>query len=375
MMRLAVCDPLAFYPLQRLVSGPFDALADLNLIERFIRTVVLHDGIAIEPEPLPQNPAAIRDAKERAESLGFTAYASYDPNHPQNRTPDASQVVYYTVVAVAPSLAGFDFIELLPREVPSMTLAPSLIDLAHSQANAGDDSIYFQAHVEYLKRVLGVVERGGSALLCGEFGQRAISTAGQYPESLFHELDDDWKEYARRAESEGLGLRIPPVLGIVLTRCARRDAIPSVIRDLRDEWAGARKKVWNLLDALRVCQTLGEAVEIRKELADASRLFSPESTELDSRPVRILWEIVAAGAAGAGIAALSGGGAVIGAVTGAITQAARNVPAFSHEFGAMIFGRGAFDLARRVRRAVSQVERDALPRLLTDAEKRNLGFN
>jgi hypothetical protein len=88
-----------------------------------------------------------------------------------------------------------------------------------------------------------------------------------------------------------------------------------------------------------------------------------------------LWEIVAAGAAGAGIAALSGGGAVIGAVTGAITQAARNVPAFSHEFGAMIFGRGAFDLARRVRRAVSQVERDALPRLLTDAEKRNLGFN
>jgi hypothetical protein len=71
---------------------------------------------------------------------------------------------------------------------------------------------------------------------------------------------------------------------------------------------------------------------------------------------------------------LSGGKPLIGGVAGAATQAARNLPAFTHEFGAMLFGRGAFDLARRVRRAVSQIELDALPRLLTAVEREQLGF-
>jgi hypothetical protein len=70
---------------------------------------------------------------------------------------------------------------------------------------------------------------------------------------LFRPLDQEWQSYARQAEQDGLDLLVPPVLGIVLTRCAQRDAIPTVIRDLRDEWADARKKVWDLLYALRRC--------------------------------------------------------------------------------------------------------------------------
>ena len=95
---------------------------------------------------------------------------------------------------------------------------------------------------------------------------------------------------------------------------------------------------------------------------------------MESRPVRVLWEIVAGAAAGGGIAVLSGGNPVIGAVTNAMNQAARNLPAFTHEFGSMLFGRGAFDLARRVRRAVSEIELNALSRLLSDSEKQKLGF-
>lgn len=95
---------------------------------------------------------------------------------------------------------------------------------------------------------------------------------------------------------------------------------------------------------------------------------------IDTRPVGVLWEIVTAAAAWAGIAALSGMKPGIGAVTGAVAQAARNLPAFTHEFGAMLFGRGAFDLARRVRRAVSKVEFGALPRLLSESERQKLGF-
>jgi hypothetical protein len=61
-------------------------------------------------------------------------------------------------------------------------------------------------------------------------------------------------------------------------------------------------------------------------------------------------------------------------VTGSLSQLGRSLPAFTHEFGAMLFGRGAFDLARRVRRAVSDVELRALQRLLSDAEKQKLGL-
>jgi hypothetical protein len=71
---------------------------------------------------------------------------------------------------------------------------------------------------------------------------------------------------------------------------------------------------------------------------------------------------------------MSAGKPGIGAVTGAVAQAARNLPAYTHEFGAVLFGRGAFDLARRVRREASKIEPNALPRLLTDAENKKLGF-
>jgi hypothetical protein len=52
----------------------------------------------------------------------------------------------------------------------------------------------------------------------------------------------------------------------------------------------------------------------------------------------------------------------------------RSVPPLLHEFGPAVFGRGAFDLARRVRRATAQIEPEALTRLLSEAEKKNLGF-
>jgi len=222
--------------------------------------------------------------------------------------------------------------------------------------------------------VLSVVACGGSALLASEFGSRAITMTQEYPEALFQNLDRDWQDYARDLDLHGIDLFVPPVLGSVLTRSADRTAVPEVIQDLRNEFAEARSRVWSSLDALRSSSTLAEAEDIRKELSDASRLFSPKRSELDTRPVRVLWEIAAASVAGAGVAALSGGEPIVGAVAGAVTQAARNVPGFTHEFGAMLFGRGAFDLARRVRRGVSKIELDALPPLLTKTEKQRLGL-
>jgi hypothetical protein len=46
-MSVAVCDQEAFYPLRSLVAGPFTDLRELIEVERFVRTVVLHDEISI----------------------------------------------------------------------------------------------------------------------------------------------------------------------------------------------------------------------------------------------------------------------------------------------------------------------------------------
>jgi hypothetical protein len=354
-VRIAACDPDAFYPLRSLVQGPFYNLEELSAIERFLRTVVLHDEIVMEFPPNPYDPETDHELTEEEKQAGGRA----------------------VIVAFGPVLTGYNFFTERsgPQPVPEIDLSPALLETASQFANAGEGNVYFKAHVEYLKRVLGVVEQGGSVLLCDEFGQQAVETAQQYPEELFRQLDVDWQRYAQEAEQDGLGFLVPPVLGIVLTRCARRDAIPTVIRDLRNEWATAREKVWNLLDTLRRSQTLGEASEIRKALSNASRQFSSVATEGNTRPVRVFWDILAAAVSGAAIAQLSSGKPVIGAATSTVAQVARSLPSLAREFGPTLFGRGAFDLARRVRREASKVEFDALSRLLSDHEKRKLGFD
>jgi hypothetical protein len=352
---IAICDAEAFLPYWNLVESKLENVDELPEIERFLRTLLLHDHIAFQPMMRRKGTWYYVDAAGQRRA--------------DNPIDDESLANCY--------LGGPEDLDL-PRvalpDVPEIQLSPALMELASRHAGAGPGSPYFEAHIKYLKRLGCVVQIQGSLHLCSAFGREAVSTASGLPETLFEQLDGRWQKYAKAIQRDGLGLLVPPVLGIVLSRCARRSAIEVVVRDLRDEWAGARLKVWTLLDALRNARTLGQAVEIRQNLADASRLFAPEPTEHDSRPVRILWEIAAASVAGAGIGALAGGSPVIGSITGAMAHVPRSVPALLHEFGPAIFGRGAFDLARRVRRAVSQIELDTLPRLLSDAERQKLGF-
>jgi hypothetical protein len=350
-MTTAACDLEAFNPLRGLVSGPFTDLADLSAVEEFVRTVVLHDEIAMVPEPWARSD----------DDLGLTE---------EEKAVGGRMVI----TAIGPVLTGFDFFadQRLALPVPDIDLSPALLAVAAEFANAGEGNVYFTAHVQYLKRMLGVVEEGGSPLLYGKFGKKAIRVARRYPKELFRELDADWQRYAQRLQQDGLHLVVPPVLGIILTRAARRDAIPAIVRDLRDEWADARRKVWNLLDALPKSPTLAEALEIERELSDVSRLFSPESTSMDTSPARILWEILPPAAIGALMARLSGVNPVVGAATGAGAHVARSVAPLAQRLGRELFGLGAFDLARRVRRGTTQVDPGALSRLLSESERQSL---
>jgi hypothetical protein len=143
--------------------------------------------------------------------------------------------------------------ELQVAEIP---FAPGSIEVLGEYA--GKSEPHVQQHVAYLNYALNVLTQGGSALLCCPFGESITVLSSRYPAQLFKNLDESWQRYAQNLAEEGLLLSIPPVLGIVLSRCRRRDAIPWILGDLWAEWANARKKVWILLDALRVSKTLKE---------------------------------------------------------------------------------------------------------------------
>jgi hypothetical protein len=355
-MSVAICDPEAFYPLRSLVAGPLTKLSKLAEVERFVRAVVLNDEISMEMEPWPYEPEA---------DEGFTE---------EELRAGARSVI----VAIGPDLTGYDFFKnevgVGKPQTPDLTLSPALVEAARKYSNAEEGNVYYEAHIEFLQRIVSQVRKGGSAVLEGEFGRMAIDASSRYPEKLFENLDLDWQKLARDADAGELGFMVPPVLSIILTRCETREAIPTILKDLRDEWANARAKVWVLLDQLKTVATVGETREIQQELAAASRLLSPTQNETGTPPVRVLWDLVGGTLTGTATALLSGGPLTVGAIVGAVGGALRSLPTLIGESGPVLFGHGAFDLARRVRREAVRVEHSALARLLTDAEKRNLGL-
>jgi hypothetical protein len=350
-MRVAVCDPEAFEPLHRLIAGPLVDLHELTAIERFVRTVVLHDDISLLFTPWP-----------------------YDPE-----SEHSSLHVAFIAVGPKPKATYGLFTGRLPgsgtAEISEIPLSPELVEVARRFSHAEEGNIHFKTHIKFLQDIVDLVRKGGSALLAGKFGTAAIGASTQFPPIWFEHLDRDWQQFAREIGAGGINFMVPPVLSIILTRCARRDAIPAVIKDLQAEWADARAKVWSLVDRLKAARTVAEAQEIRRELEAASRLLSPAQSEFDTKPGRVLWDLVVGSMAGAATAMVSGGRLSVGATIGAvISTAAKSVPPLIHELGPALFGRGAFDLARRIRQETLGVEYDALAKLLTDAEQRKLEF-
>ena len=263
--RRAACDPQAFYPFRGLVKGPFTDLNELEAVERFIRAVVLHDCIRMELERNAFDP--------RTDNLA--------PPGPRN-----------VIVAIGPIVNEYEIFEeqSAGEPLPKVVIPTNLLDVVRRFSNAEPGNVYYKAHIEYLQRLVSVCRDGGSVVCEGEVGTSAFEAASTVPEELFTELDSDWQHYVNFLAAGDVGPLVPPVLAIVLSRCRGREDVPRVVRELRDEWAEARWKIWSVVDELHSATTLRQITSLRSELTEASKALSPDSGH--RQPLRALWSLV-----------------------------------------------------------------------------------
>jgi hypothetical protein len=350
-MSTVIIDPDAFYPFRSLVRGPLPSLDELEAIEEFVRAVVLHDEMVMESEPFAFDEQEHEWTNEEIEAGGRNVIVAIGPVVDEYR--------------VFTDRRG-------PRQVLDIELAPGLLNIAARFSNAGPGNVYFEAHTDFLKRLVQVLEAGGSVACKGQLATEAIELATHFPAQFFEHLDADWQAFGERANLGQLGVFVPPILAIILTRSASREAIPIVLHDLRDEWTTARQRIWELVAQLKTARTIAEVSEIERELRVASEKASP-FRDSSSSPFRVFWELLAAWVGGAALTGMAGGNVNVGAAGQVIAQAVRILQGQADSVQAL-FGRGAFDLARRVRRETARAEMQSLRNILSQSEREALGL-
>lgn len=351
-MSLAVCNPDAFYPLRSFVTGHFTNAEDLPRLERFIRSVVLHDEVRMIMDPWPA-----------------------PPEEPEWRDEEIAAGGRNVIVAVGPIINEYQELGLVDY-LPGGGEPAASEDFARIAAESAgfDHGPYFDAHMRFIGNVVTTVQNGGSIVCENSLANDVVDAASQIPSGFFEALDRGWSELVRCANDGDVGLVVPPFLGIVLNRCARRDAFLNVLADLKREFAEARARLWGLLAAFKAARTLQECQDIERELARAGELMNPQQDWPRLLPIRALWQIGTAAIGGALVGAMAGN-ALAGAAGGAANQAARAIGGNEVEFRTL-FRRGAFDLARRVNQNLRQFPRipDLLRPILTEEERVALGL-
>jgi hypothetical protein len=356
-MSLALCNPDAFYPFRSLVQGPLSDRADLPRIERFIRSIILHDDVRMLAEPWPEEDTDHEWTSEEIAAGGRNV-----------------------IVAIGPVIGEYERHHLLQYENllhpvirDDIDISDELRQLAQDRAMTSDGP-YFEAHVKFARVVLTTVAAGGSIVCENSFADEIINLSSQPPEDLFAQLDREWTELVRSVDGGDIGLVVPPFLAILLNRCARRDAILNVLEDMKNEFREPREKMWSLIRTFKCARTIAEANEIRHELQRAGELMSPAKQWPVLCPVRTLWRVFAWGLGGAAVGGLAGH-PLAGAAGAVVTQAAAVTGSAVPEFR-MIFRRGAFDLARRLNTDLRTVPRmpELLRSILTHTEQADLGL-
>jgi hypothetical protein len=351
-LSVAICDQFAFYPFRELVVGGLSSWEEIDQAEQFIRTVLLHDYLELDGEPMPS------------------------PGDEDEWTPEEVVAGGRNVItAFLPILDDYkEIIHLQTGPTPELQieLPPRLLQVAARSAGTDrPDDPYLRSHLRYLQNLSIVLRRGGSALMVGDVGRAAIQTSREMPASLLHNLDRDIAEFAEQANRGELGLVVPPLLATVIQRAGSRDRIVQTVVALREEWTEPRRAIWEILHPLRRTRDLKEAQDLMRQLNDVSQAIRAPGAE-GTWPTEVLWEVTTEGGAAAFAAWTSAGNPVLGAALPATARAVARVGSL----GRRLFGLGGFSLARAITREVQRYQPsvDLLRTLISDDERTRLGL-
>jgi hypothetical protein len=356
-LSVALFDSVTFHAFRRFIEGPIRGVEDLQIAERLVRAIVLHDEAILEEPPLQRPDGPDEESEELARLNGGLVITAFSAH-------------------IEPRFDGL----LLSHAAPHVELAgpaPWMHERARACSGAGPGDAFYNSHLSYCRTVAGVLDRDGSVVY--ESGYAELDGVGTPSAAdVLPGLDAQWRDLIRSVE-RGVGLDLPPLLAVVMSRAQHRDAIVGVIRDLRDEWASPRRKVWELLRVMRH-GSLKERAAASRELEAASALFNPTGPTTTIPVVRAIWEVFS-GAAFSIAGSLTGGADPVTAASGGLGVFLKDALSAMHRedwslVADQLFRRGAFDLARRVRVALADVEpvRILLARHLSAEELSSLGL-
>ena len=352
-LSVAICDQFAFYPFRALVEGGVASWKDLDEAEQFVRTVLLHDYVEMDGEPMPS-----------------------PQEEPEWTEEEIAAGARNVITSFLPTLNGYEDIvrlRLAPARELNLDLPSHLVELAVSSAGTDRvDDPYLRSHLRYLQNLCLFVKRGGSVLAAGDIGRAAIRTSQEMPTALLQHLDADVRQFAEQANRGDLGLVVPPFLAIVLKRVGgRRDRIVDTLVALRQEWDEPRRRVWETLHALRCTSDIQEAYDRIRQLKEISKSIRAPGFS-GFRPMEVVWQVTTEAGASAVGALVASGDPILGAV---VPMAGRMI-ARAGSLGRRLFGLGGFGLARSIRRELRDYKPsvEQLRDLLSDDEKHRLAL-
>lgn len=91
-----------------------------------------------------------------------------------------------------------------------------------------------------------------------------------WPNRLFAIIDEDYTKTTRELRGLGLGVDLPLLTAVLLSRVNKRDDIPQLIVELRDEYEKARKELWTLLQEMWFAKSFKEQKKVLVTLEHAA---------------------------------------------------------------------------------------------------------
>ncbi|MBN2224712.1 MAG: hypothetical protein JW765_08585 [Deltaproteobacteria bacterium] len=96
----------------------------------------------------------------------------------------------------------------------------------------------------------------------------------KWPDYLFKTLGEEYKRASEELRGPGMGVTLPPLTALLLSRARTRDDIPVTLRDLREEYTEARDELWSMLSEMWFAPTCEDQLKILRQLSNAaSSLF------------------------------------------------------------------------------------------------------